>query len=405
MRFTGTSISRFSQPDGAKVTEPETSPQRRVLHVIDSLGLGGAQVILKDYFESRTPHGADHIYGLRTVDGAIEIRHPGAGVNASPSRFSVAPLRELRDIVRQWQIDILHCHLFRAQVFGFLAKALYFPRIVLIFHEHGRVVGREGEPWPESLAFRVFLRAAWPRVDQFVCISDYTRACLLRIIPGADRRAIVVSNPIRLPRNRQSHEQVAALRSELAIPVGSFCVGFAARLVERKGWRDFLLAMQSLASRLPVFFLLAGDGEDRQRAESAVRALGLADRGRMMGHFARMDRFFPALDCFVMPSLWEPHGLAHLEAQSYGIPVVVSDVPGLNETVHAELDALLFEAGNPSLLAGQVLRIATDATLRSRLAQGGFANAAGYTMDSFASRLEQIYHDALASRADAGRIH
>jgi len=386
------------------MTEPETPPRRRVLHVIDSLGLGGAQVILKDYFESRTMLGADHIYGLRTVEGAIEIRHPGAGVNASPSRLSMAPLRKLRDIVCQRQIDILHCHLFRAQVFGFLVKALYFPRIVLIFHEHGRVVGREGEPWSESVAFRVFLRTVWRRVDRFVCISEHTRACLLRIIPGADRRAIVVSNPIRLPRDRQSNEQVAALRSELGVPAGSFCVGFAARLVERKGWRAFLQAIQMLVSRLPVFFLLAGDGEDRQRAESTVSALGLADRGRVMGHVMQMDRYYPALDCFVMPSLWEPHGLAHLEAQSHGIPVVVSDVPGLNETVHAELDALLFEAGNPSSLAGQVLRIATDAPLRSRLGQAGFANVAGRTMDSFASRLEQIYYDALASRADAGRI-
>ena len=191
------------------------------------------------------------------------------------------------------------------------------------------------------------------------------------------------------------------MRTTLGIPAGAFTLGFAARLVERKGWRDFLQAIQSLETRLPVFFLLAGDGEDRQRVESSIRTLRLAGRGRMIGQVTLMDRFYPALDCFVMPSLWEPHGLAHLEAQSYGIPVVVSDVPGLNATVHAELDALLFEAGDPSSLADQVCRIAADPQLRIRLVAAGFANAAAYTMDSFASKVEQIYLDALASRAGA----
>lgn len=116
-----------------------------VLHLVDSLGLGGTQTILKDYFESRSGDRTVHLYALRKVPRQTVIAHSNVQVNSSASRFSIAPLFHLRRLVRERGIGILHCHLFRAQVFGFLLKALFFPRITLVFHEHGRAVGREGE--------------------------------------------------------------------------------------------------------------------------------------------------------------------------------------------------------------------------------------------------------------------
>ena len=128
-------------------------------------------------------------------------------------------------------------------------------------------------------------------------------------------------------------------------------------------------------------------------------SVDLGDRGRILGHVTRMDRFYRVLDCFVMPPHWEPHGLSHLEAQSYGIPVVVSNVPGLNGTVHAESDALLFEAGDAPALADRILQIASNRQLRTRLMHGGSLNAARYTIDIFARELDQLYSEARTWRS------
>jgi glycosyltransferase involved in cell wall biosynthesis len=362
-----------------------------VLHVVDSLGLGGTQSILKDYFESRPGDRTIHLYGLRAVPKQIPIAHTNVAVNPSALRFSILPMLDLRRIVRARAIDILHCHLFRAQVFGFLLKTLFFPRIALVFHEHGRAVGQEGESGLEALMFRWFLRVAWRRVDHFICISEHTRKRLMQEIPGAAAVTTVVANPIPLHPSIAETPHRESIRRALAIPDGAFVVGFASRLVERKGWDVFLAAMALLGPRLPVFFALAGDGDDRQKVEARIRVLGLEGRGRMLGHIDWMRRFYGCLDCFVMPSYWEPHGLAHLEAQSFGVPVVVSSVPGLGSTVRAESDALLFEPGDASALADCVVRLASDPALRSRLIAGGVANSARYTMDAFAASLEAIY--------------
>ena len=367
------------------------SAGNRVLHLVDSLGLGGTQAILKDYFGARPGDPAVHLYGLRTVPRQMHIDHPNVAVNRSPLRFSLLPLLDLRRLVLREDIGVLHCHLFRAQVFGYLLKVLFFPRIVLVFHEHGRVVGREGESGFEAAMFRWFLRLSRRQVDRFICISEHTRSRLLKLIPGAGPTTIVVSNPIPVyPLQGQAVDR-AALRRAHGVPRDSFVVGFAARLIERKGWGDFLDAVARLAPQVPIYFLLAGDGEDSPKAEARVRELGLAGHGRMLGHIEWMEAFYECLDCFVMPSHWEPHGLAHLEAQGFGVATVVSRVPGLESTVHDGVDSLLFPAGDVAALAACIERLARDPALRGRLGVGGRANSERYTMDAFASTLDTIY--------------
>ena len=362
-----------------------------VLHLVDSLGVGGTQAILKGFFEARAGERHVHLYGMRSVPRPMRVAHPNVGTSRSSLRFSLAPLFELRRIVRDRGIGILHCHLFRAQVFGFALKRLFFPDVKLVFHEHGRAVGREGESRLEALMFTWFLRLAWHRVDRFICNSDYTRTHLLRVIPEAGHKVSAVANPIPVHPCEDYTGERQAIRGAQAVPGGAFVVGFASRLVQHKGWGDFLGAFALLAPVLPVYFLIAGDGEDREKAEARIRQLGLQGRGRVLGHIDWMARFYIALDCFVMPSHWESHGLAHLEAQGFGVPVIVADIPGLGTTVHPDHDALLFEAGDVAALADCMRRLAVDPALRNRLAAAGLANAARYGMDDFAANLERIY--------------
>lgn len=362
-----------------------------VLHLVDSLGLGGAQTVLKCYFESHANARTLHLYGLRSSSSEINISHPGVQVHPSTRRFSLAPLMDLRRIVRERNVGVVHCHLFRAQVCGYLLKVLFRPDVALVFHEHGRVVGQEGESKLEAIMFRWFLRLAWRQVDHFICISEHTRARLLQIIPSAGSVTSVVANPIPIRGRRPGIPEKAAIRHAVGVPEGVFVVGFASRIVERKGWRDFLDAIATLIREVRVYFLLAGEGEDRARAESCVRDLGLETHGRILGHIDWMDRFYASLDCFVMPSHWEPHGLAHLEAQSFGVPVVAANVPGLNSTVTADVDALLFGPGDTNALAGCIRKLASDGTLCRRLGDAGLANAAKYTTRAFTDGLEAIY--------------
>jgi glycosyltransferase involved in cell wall biosynthesis len=251
----------------------------RVLHLVDSLGLGGTQAILRDYFGAHLGDPTVHLYGLRTVPRQMHIDHPNVAVNRSPLRFSLLPLLPLRRLVLREGIGVLHCHLFRAQVFGYLLKRLFFPKITLVFHEHGRVVGREGESGFRGRDVPLFLRVSWRHVDRFICISEHTSSRLLKLIPGAAPTTIVVSNPIPVyPQEGQEFDRVA-LRREHGIPEDAFVVGFAARLIERKGWADFLEAVARVTRHARSTSSSPATARTARRRNRGLRELGLADRG------------------------------------------------------------------------------------------------------------------------------
>lgn len=364
----------------------------RVLHIIDSLGLGGAQSVIKSYFESRPDDTGIYLFGLRTVSNAVRIAHPNVECHPAESRFSLAPLARLRHLIASERIEILHCHLFRSQVFGTVLKGLGGGKVRLVFHEHGRAVGQE-EPLSEVIAFRSFIRTFARTVDAFVCNSELARDGIVRLAPAAQPRTRVVPNPIAPLREPLIDRRAA--RATYDVPESAFVVGFAGRLVEPKGWRDYLHAIKLAAGKHPVFYLLAGEGRDRSRVVAAIEELQLEQSGRLLGHVADMNTFYRALDCLVMASRWEPHGLTHLEAQAHGVPVIVANVPGMSATVHAEHDALLFEAANVDALGEAICRLVEDTELRERLSKNGPANAARFTMDKFVEGLEEAYDATL----------
>ena len=94
----------------------------KVLHIIDTLWQGGAQSLLKSLFENQKDNPDIFLYSLRTREFNLDIDHPNVIANISTSRFSLRPLKTIREIIRTHQIDILHCHLPRSHVFGYIIR-------------------------------------------------------------------------------------------------------------------------------------------------------------------------------------------------------------------------------------------------------------------------------------------
>lgn len=138
------------------------------------------------------------------------------------------------------------------------------------------------------------------------------------------------------------------------------------RAVKRVG--DVVEVFTRVARDVPgARLLMIGDGPDRSRSEAALRREGLGERVRFLGmqeHFAELLR---ASDVFLLPSESESFGLAALEAQSCGVPVVGSDVGGIPEVVVHGETGLLAPVGDVDAMVAHVLSLARDAALRQRL--------------------------------------
>jgi len=120
--------------------------------------------------------------------------------------------------------------------------------------------------------------------------------------------------------------------------------------------------------------------------------LGLVPDDRLVG-------LLNLADIFVMPTReLEMFGMAAVEAQACGTPVVASDHGGLRETVPAEV-GLRFAPGVASELADALVTLLRGADLRARLGTGALENARQYSWDKIAVSLDNIYEDFIGPGA------
>ena len=355
----------------------------KVLHIIDSLGLGGAQTIVKGIVEQSQISNDHFVFALRARDITMDIDNPNVAIFPSSKKYSFAPLHTLKTYIEQNDITILHCHLFRSVVFGYILKRLYFPRLTLIVHEHGHIF-REDKIYP------FLLKKFTPFINQYIGISRATSDYLQSKAGVSPSKIHLLYNFVDLERfsARQSDTKLES-RKRHSIPKDAFVFGFAGRLIKRKGWREFVQAAIFLSEDVSdVHFLIAGAGDD----EADLKML-IADTPSIhyLGYQPDMPAFYQMLDCFVVPSHWEPMGLTEIEAQAMNIPVISSNVPALNEIIYHKENGLLFEAKNvPDLLRVMGI-VLSDSSLRKSITDRGYQSAQKYSLETYLSALNTIY--------------
>ncbi|MFD2610963.1 glycosyltransferase [Paenibacillus gansuensis] len=149
---------------------------------------------------------------------------------------------------------------------------------------------------------------------------------------------------------------------------------FLGRLVYEKGIQYLLRAWPALLSRFPRAELtIAGRGPYEPQLRELAASLGLAGRVRFAGFAGPAERaaLLAAADAVAVPSLYEPFGLAALEAMAAGRPLVACASGGLPELVEHGVDGLLAQPHSAEALAAALAAVLGDGALAARLGAAG----------------------------------
>lgn len=180
-----------------------------------------------------------------------------------------------------------------------------------------------------------------------------------------------------------------------ATPRRVVCVG---RLTPQKG-QDVLLAAlpRVIATAGPVRLTLVGEGPDRARLRALVQEAGLGEAVEFAG---ALDDVRPALeeaDLFVLPSRFEGHALALLEAMAAGRPIVATAVPGNTEAIRPDTDGVLVPPEDFAALAAAMSSLLRDRGRAARLAASAQARAREhFSVETMTAKTIAVYRQALA---------
>lgn len=176
--------------------------------------------------------------------------------------------------------------------------------------------------------WRLIYRIACSRFQAITFPSDFVRHEAEKIYPPIKLISRTVYNPLPvwpLPTIEERQKARVALGVPLDVPV----IGNAGWLIPRKRFDIFLRTAQLIAQQVPnAVFLIAGNGEERERLKDLARELNIEERVKWLGWQKNMNKFYQCLDVMLFNSDWDAMGLSPLEAISHGVPLVASVLQG-----------------------------------------------------------------------------
>jgi sugar transferase (PEP-CTERM/EpsH1 system associated) len=344
----------------------------RILHVVNSLGLGGTEQGILKISAGLDPALFDQrICPLRGADAALA---ESAGMSARlllPARQDVHSRFSIPRLIRAMRL--YRPHIVHSRNWGAI-EAIVAGRIagvpVVVHSEHGYEVEMlSGLP----LRRRWIRRATYPLCDAVFTVTRDLRQYHSRQAWYSPEKIGVIPNGVDTKLFAPDLRRRGEARGALGLRDQDLVVGTVGRMVQIKDQRTLLAAIKNAVGHgCEIQGILIGDGPElgnlQRMAEDTPELRG---RIRFPGRSLRVSELFPALDVFVLPSISEGMSNTLLEAMAAGIACVATNVGGNPEIVEDDVGGMLFRPGDVVVLGTALQQLARQPELRARFATAG----------------------------------
>jgi glycosyltransferase involved in cell wall biosynthesis len=354
----------------------------RVLYLVQSLGMGGAEVLLIQYVKALGMEEYNHYVYCFGNDGPAREKLEALGVTVhmgkrrafinQPLRFGISLISLIIDLlafIKRERIQIIQSHLAHANKLAVLVGRLAGVSAFLTIHNTMEFVDRRSR-WD----LRVYINKAvdwivFPMADRILAVSQEIKEVVQRRFRLRNPIIVVLKNGIvfddRLSEPVDIENEFLVSRNILKI----LAVG---RLSYQKAMEVLVRASAELVSQgmHDLLVMVVGEGEERIALEKLIGDLSVENYVRLMGIRHDVLGLMKASDMFVMPSRYEGLSIAMIEAMACGLPIVASDAPGLRTYIEDGHNGLLFPVEDHKALAKCILKLVNDEKMRCRLSLG-----------------------------------
>ncbi|MGR3633915.1 MAG: glycosyltransferase [Limimaricola soesokkakensis] len=328
----------------------------RILYIIDSLKIGGAEMLLLGLLDAVKKRG-DIAHVAYFSPGPLESAVAARGIEATRLsekglRDPLAMIRALQ-LIRRWRPDIVHTHLIKSDLVGQLAARLSRRRRIITLHNT--------DPWRRNRKMSFAYRAATSGADACIAVSDRVAEHVAQYGGYRRDRIDTIVNGIDL--GRFDPEVVDPLDlSPYGVEPGVPVIAVIGSLTEQKDHENFLRAAALLAPhRSRPHFLIVGEGPLRDRIANSMGEMGLPpERVTLTGAILEMPELLAAIDMLVISSGWEGLPMTLLEGMAMRRPVVSTAVGGIPDVVVDGVNGSLVPPSDPQALATAMERMLAD---------------------------------------------
>ncbi len=346
----------------------------RVLHVIETLGKGGAEQALVNLLPSLQEIGVTcHVAVLSPpfdlVDKINDLGVTLHFLNIGHRWNAISAILKIRKIAKENEYDIIHSHLFFPGIYSALSRPLArHPKRIVSYHN------LDYDSYPANTLYKKIRK----KLDQFCMrrLIDAHSAVSQSVFKHYEKHLnikITSIIPNAIPEPKISSESIHLDKELLHLIEGnSFNILLPGRLVHEKGHRYAIDAIKVVClSRKNIRLIIVGDGPLREKLGAYIEEDGLSDNVLIHSAVEQEQLFIliKKVDCCLFPSTHEGWGLAAAEAMVLGKLVIASNVGGLAEIISHNKTGILVPAGSVDALVSAIEFIITNENIRNDIEQ------------------------------------
>lgn len=284
------------------------------------------------------------------------------------------------------RFDVIHAHDWLTYPAGLLLKQI--TRKPLVCHIHATEFDRSGDHINQGVYD--IERAGLNGADRVIAVSRLTKSIVHRKYGVPESKIDVVYNGVA--QHEAQPQRGAAIESDDKI------VLFLGRITMQKGPEYFIQAAKRVLEKYEkVKFVVAGSGDMAVRMIEHAASIGIGHKVLFTG-FLRgrdVDRVYQMADCYVMPSVSEPFGIAPLEAMRNDVPVIVSKQSGVSEVLTHCLKVDFWDIDE---MANKIVAVLRYPPLGQTLREHGRFELRGLNWDGAAEKCVRVYGRAMAEQ-------
>jgi len=341
----------------------------KILFIIPSLRLAGAERQTVDLVNALAKEG----YGVQllTFEHGLDLK---GSLDVSvrfynyPRRhkFDFTNINRIAKIIDHEEIDIVHCTLQIAFLFGVLGvyRSLRRPKLINAIHTTININSKY------EIFDRMLYVPLMRRCDRIITVCDIQKNHWMKKYPFLAKHMVTVHNGIDVEHytDNLGDEAKRALRREFGIQESELVIGMVAGLRPEKNHEEVLAAFRRLVQQgLPVKLLLVGDGERRHFLKTRVQDLSISDQVIWAGFTNEAKKFISIFDVGLLFSHSESFSMAILEMLAMGKPVVAADIGGTKEMIQDGVNGYLVQSRDIDALTDKLKLLLRDPQLRKDL--------------------------------------
>jgi glycosyltransferase involved in cell wall biosynthesis len=385
----------------------------RILNVNPILGCGGAEILTGAISLELVARGHEvtiaclmphHETFAKFPDRDLLLEKVDVQILSDQFRFKLfrRPIIEngdFRKILRDFKPDVIHSHLFLAEVY---AHSILNESSAYISHVHDNMPQLRKFSL-KALFNKKLITAFWERNwlvrqyqasnTQFIAISKDVESYLNTNLPYSSHNTHFLKNAINT--NRFKGKKNGFLIS------GKLKIISIANLVTKKNHR-LLVELAAVLKAKAILFEISvyGEGYLLEELKQLSVNLGVEDCISFKGTSGEIPTLLHEADLYIHPALYEPFGLVLLEAMASGLPIISLDGFGNRELIVDGTNGFFLpNDATADDLAKSVERFIEDPSLFEKLSDGGLNFVLQYGIENYVDKLLKIYEQAIDSRA------